>query len=260
MLVVLAYAHDQSARALVDRWRAAGEDAGVLTCADLSRPGWVFRPGDPANGRAVIEGRTVSSADIRAVIVRMPAIGEAELGHVHAQDRAYAASEMHAFLLAWLASLPCPVLNRPTPYNLGGPAWHTSEWVRRARRLGLAARSVVWNAAFVGDGAPDLPRRLDAHSRFVDVVGGRAFLVGGREPGPDDEALAAAALALARDAGVEVLRAYFEPAPDGPPVFLEAGLWIDITSNEIADALTERCLGFVHARPGVPVKKRVASA
>jgi hypothetical protein len=249
MLVILAYSHDRSAYALVERWRAAGEDAGVLTCADLSRRGWLHRPGYPEAGRAVVDDRIVPTGDIRAVIVRMPAVGEGEVMHVHEADRAYAVAEMQAFLLAWLASLQCPVINPPTTCNLGGPAWHVSEWVLRARRLGLAVRPVAWRSAS-SDAFVEMPRRLDPGSRFIDVIGPRAFLAGGRAPRPADEAFARAALALARDAGVEVMRAYFECTPDGAPVFIEAGLWVDLDAAGIADALTERCLADRRAAAG----------
>ena len=50
MFVVLAYTHDSGARALVQRWRADGEEAALLTCADLSRPGWRYMAGEPHPG------------------------------------------------------------------------------------------------------------------------------------------------------------------------------------------------------------------
>ena len=146
MVIILAYAHDRAAAALAARWRAAGEDAAVLTCADLSRRGWLHVPNDPSRGRVAIDGRIVATQTIRAVIVRMPVVSEVELAHLHPGDRSYAASEMQAFLLSWLSSLLCSVINRPTTCNLGGPAWHTSEWVLRAARVGLAVRPLAWSS------------------------------------------------------------------------------------------------------------------
>ena len=245
MLVILAYAHDAGARALVERWRADGEDAALLTCADLSRPGW--RHGGGMTGQAVIDGQLIATRDIRAVVTRIPAVGEAELMHLHDDDRRYAAAEMQAFLLAWLMSLECPVLNRPMPSNLGGPFWSTAEWVRRARRLGLAARPVRQRLVYVS-GVSRLPdRRIDPNAIYVDVVGERAFLTGGRTPRGDEASLARAAVALARDAGAELLRVYFECRPDQAPVFLEAGLWIDIAADGVAAALINRCRAVAHS-------------
>src|SRR5262245_10291653 len=146
MVVVLAYRHDVAARVLVNRWREAGGGAALLTCADLSSPGWRYVAGQPDAGQAHIDGGIVATRDIAAVVTRIPAVAESELAHVHEDDRRYAAAEMQAFLLAWLSSLECPVLNRPSSSNLAGPGWSTTEWVRRAQRLGIAARPVQHRA------------------------------------------------------------------------------------------------------------------
>lgn len=260
MFVVLAYAHDLGARALVQRWCAAGEQAALLTCADLSLPGWRYMAGDLAAGHAVIEGRVIATREIRAVITRIPAVAEAELAHVHEEDRRYAVAEMQAFLLAWLMSLECPVLNRPSPSNLGGPWWSVAQWVQRARRLGLSARPVRQHAVY-GPGAPSGTEcRVDGNAIFADVVGDRAFLAGGREPSAQLDSLARAAIALARDAGVELLRVYFEHGSEQTPVFLEAGLWIDVAAENVAEALISRCRGFLHAPRELRSVHMVASA
>ena len=241
MLVVLAYRHDAAARALVDRWRAAGERSALLTCEDFTRPGWVYVAGDPAAGSADIDGQVIATSEVRAVVVRIPAVGEGELAHVHQDDRSYAASEIQAFLLAWLSSLHCPVLNRPSPSNLGGPWWSLAQWVQRARRLGILARPVTERVVFVADASPVTERRVDGSAILVDVVGNRAFLAGGRDPAASEAALVEAAVSLARDAGVELLRVYFEPGSEQVPVFLEAGLWIDVAADRIASAVADRC-------------------
>jgi hypothetical protein len=260
MLVVLAYTHDVGARSLVQRWRADGEEAALLTCADMSRAGWRYVAGNPAAGRAVIEGQVIATREIRALVTRIPAVGEAELGHVHEEDRRYAAAEMQAFLLAWLTSLECPVLNRPSPSNLGGPEWSVVHWVRRARRVGLAARPVTQRSVYVPDTPSEISPRADGSSIFVDVVGDRAILVCGSKPDPDEAPFAQGAIALARDAGTEMLRVYFERGLDGRPVFLEAGLWVDVASEEVANALTARCRDIAHAGADTPVEMPMAAA
>jgi hypothetical protein len=258
MLVVLAYKYDAAARALVERWRAAGERAALLTCADFARPGWRYAAGNPAAGTADIDGQVIATSEIRAVVTRMPAVGEAELGHLHQDDRSYAASEIQAFLLAWLSSLECPVLNRPSPSNLAGPWWTLAQWVQRARRLGLAARPVTQRVVFVADGAPEAKRRVDGNSIPVDVVGERAFLAGGCEPRERDAALVRAAVALARDAEVELLRVYFEAGSEQAPIFLEADLWIDVAADNVASAVAERCLQLAE-RARVPLSLPTAA-
>jgi hypothetical protein len=89
-------------------------------------------------------------------------------------------------------------------------------------------------------------RRREPAGLGVDVVGARAFMAGGREAGPDDARLAAPSLALARAANVELLRVHWQPDTDAaaPPVFLEASAWIDLAAPAVADAVTERCLGY----------------
>jgi hypothetical protein len=258
MFVVLAYAHDAGARALVQRWCADGDDAALLTCADLSRPGWRYT-GGMAHGQAVIDGQLIATREIRAVVTRIPAVGEAELGHVHEDDRRYAAAEMQAFLLAWLMSLECPVLNRPTPSNLGGPLWSTAQWVRLARRLGLAAQPVRQRLVYPPGVSYGTECRIDPNAIFVDVVGERAFLVGGRGPRANEHSLAQAAIALARNAGVELLRVYFVHGTEQTPVFLEAALWIDIATESVAEALIDRCRGVIPAPHGSRSPRMLAS-
>jgi hypothetical protein len=259
MFVVLAYAHDAGARALVQRWCADGEDAALLTCVDLSRPGWRYT-GGVAHGQAVIDGQLIATREVRAVITRIPAVSEAELANVHEDDRRYAAAEMQAFLLAWLTSLECPVLNRPTPSNLGGPSWSVAQWVQTARRLGLAARPVRQRLVY----APGVPYgidcRIDPSAVFVDVVGERAFLVSGRAPRAHEGWFVQAAIALARNAGAELLRVYFEHGSEQRPVFLEAALWIDIAAESVAEALIDRCRSLVHAPSESRSPRMLASA
>src|SRR5712691_9521340 len=108
MLVVLASRSDESARALV-AW--AGHPVSLLTPADLSRAGWQYRSCCRHVGTAVIHGQVVPVGEIDGVLTRLPSVSENDLTDIAAEDRAYAAVEMSAFLLAWLAGLRCPVVN-----------------------------------------------------------------------------------------------------------------------------------------------------
>ena len=143
----------------------------MLGPADLSRRGWRFGVGGDG-GTAVIAGRVVETSALRGVIVRLVAVTAAELPAIHPEDRAYAAAEMHAFLLAWLDALPCPVLNRPLPVNLSGVPSGTEAWNVRARRLGIAARAL---RRVVNVGVPSPPPVPEPRAVSVDVVGSRAF-------------------------------------------------------------------------------------
>jgi hypothetical protein len=64
-----------------------------------------------------------------------------ELPHIAPEDRAYVAVETTAFLIAFLAALPCRVLNRPSVGSLCGPAWHPEQWICTAARAGIPVRA-----------------------------------------------------------------------------------------------------------------------
>jgi hypothetical protein len=118
MLVIVSSRFDCEAAALVTRW--ASDDAVLLTCEDLSTPGWRHFSDNRRSSTAVLNGVVVPTVSIRGVLMRRSWIFEAELPYLSAVDRQYAAEEMNAFLMAWLMALQCPVFNRPTA---GVPVW-----------------------------------------------------------------------------------------------------------------------------------------
>src|SRR5207248_5485047 len=117
MILIIASRFDRRAPALAARWHAHG--AQVVTGTALSTAGWRYRAG-AAEGAAVA-GVAVPVDAITGVLTLVPAITVDELPQIIASDREYVAAEMSAFLRAWLAALPCPVINRPTPTALAGP-------------------------------------------------------------------------------------------------------------------------------------------
>lgn len=183
MLAVLASALDPAARDLVAAWAPAG--AALISAQDLSSNGWSFRLADPQSGTAVVEGRCVPVRDLDGLLTRRPAVVAEELAWIDPADRPYVAAEMNAFLVAWLDALPCPVLNRPTPRALTGPAWGPLHWAAAAARA-----EVDWVSDWDGP----------TH----DVVVCKGTAVGGAS-----RAQAAAARALAEAAGVELLGVRF---------------------------------------------------
>jgi hypothetical protein len=136
VIAVLGSRLDKAACALVDAWSSA--DAVLVSAEDVCSPGWSWRLAGPARGRFVAAGVVREVADLRGVLVRRPAIAPEELGWVHKRDRVYVAAEVNAFLVAWLASLPCRVLNRPSATSLSGPAWSPLHWQLAAARSGVA--------------------------------------------------------------------------------------------------------------------------
>ena len=207
------------------RLAARETDAGVrlMTPQDLSQEGWTFRLDDPAGMTAVLAGRPLRVAAIAGVVTRLAGVTEDDLPHIAPEDRSYVAAEMNAFLLAWLTSLACPVVNRPTPQCLSGPHWRQERWVIAAERLGIAARPVVRRAS---DG---IGPAADRRGHIVTVVGSRHF-------GADDGALAERAHALADAAGVELLAVEFD-GPRRDARFVDASLWPDLRDGAVADAM-----------------------
>ncbi len=161
MIAILASAYDTAARALVQAWRA--DDAVLVSARDLCTPGWVLDPLDDADGRFVAEGAPRPSDALRAVVVRRPAVAAEELPWIAAEDREYATAEINAFLVAWLSARACPVLNRPTPTSLCGPAWSQLHWQLAAARAGVAwadANARITRTVLACRGAVD--RRVSA--------------------------------------------------------------------------------------------------
>ena len=103
MIVIFGSAFDRSLLSLVERWKT--HDARLMTCADLSSPGWRHFLGSKTRSRSVVHGRTVRNDSIQGVLIRWPGVFPQELPHIIAADREYVAQEMTAFLVSWLSSL-----------------------------------------------------------------------------------------------------------------------------------------------------------
>jgi hypothetical protein len=227
MLLVVAHKQDPRGAALRQAWDSEG--AGLLTPVDLSRRGWSFDPSTPEQGRAVIEGRRVSARDIRGICVLLPAVAESDLMHIVAPDRGYVAAEMTAFLCAWLACLPCPKVNPPSPVGLSGPNWRGERWICTAARLGLPVRDAVRTTAPWPD-----PELGGADTRQTVVVAGDEVF------GGIEEAEWAARLADA--AGARLLNVHIGTDAGGRFV-LGADVWVDVGRPAVADALRRELTG-----------------
>ncbi|HLK46613.1 MAG TPA: hypothetical protein VKT49_00685 [Bryobacteraceae bacterium] len=212
MILVLASAVDRVASEFVHR---AGSTARLLTCRSLSSPGWRLTVPVRESLVAVVDGSRIPAADITAVVTRLPYVGESELPQIAAADRAYVASEMQAFLHAFLSALPCPVVNRPMPVCLAGPNWRRAQWLKAARANGF-------NTSAASLSRPPWP---------VSVIGGACF-------GISDPSLQQAACRLAEAAGAQMLRLWCAGEPSAP-VVVSADLWPDLTDPAVAAALLD---------------------
>ncbi|HEV2688646.1 MAG TPA: hypothetical protein VGV35_08835, partial [Bryobacteraceae bacterium] len=219
----------QAARDIVARW--ASHDAGLLTCEDLSSPGWRHRLFDPSASRAVVGGQVVRARDIRGVLVRRPWIIEQELAHMDASDREYAGAEMNAFLLSWLASLPCRVLNRPSGTSLCGPNWRPLQWAHAAACAGIPVETAQRRV-------PARRKRSDGVVPGVSQPPVEVTLVGDRCFGDPDNFYAAGVRRLAAIANVGLLAVRFmrgEPTPH----FVSATAMPSLKDPEVAQAVCD---------------------
>lgn len=176
MLLVLAHAGDEIARGLAAAW---APEAHLVAPRDLSARGWrhfAVGGGDDSIG---VGGEIIRTTEVSGVLVRIAAVLPTDLAHIAAEDRIYVAAEMTAFLQSLLASLRCPVVNRPRATSLMGPGWTPERW---------RAAAVAAGIEIAGDQAGEL----------VTVVAGDCF-------GAADARIAERAVSLARLARVELL-------------------------------------------------------
>lgn len=189
MLLVLAHHDDASAHAF-----AAVPDGAVraMTCAQLCDLGACWHMDNTGAGAPRISWRATRSTldDIHGVITRLTVISGKDLPHIIESDRSYVAAEMHAFMLAFLDALPCPLLNRPSPACLSGPALRFVQWQEHARALAIPV-------------APKLAqddRSLAEGDSIVDVT-----VIGDQALGTNDARLAQWSRALAARVGATYL-------------------------------------------------------
>jgi hypothetical protein len=235
VIVVLASRFDESCDRLVERWRA--RSARLLTPECLSVGGWSYEADVPHRSTAVIDGEIVPVQSIAAVVTRLSAVSEDELPHIAVEERAYVSSEMNAFLLAWLSSLRCTVINRPTPTSLSGPNWPQEKWLCEAAKVGLSTQPYCRLARrFTRRAIEPIPEHSQparGQLRQVTIVAGRTL---GSEVGEDTERQL---LQLADVANVELLTVTL--SCDGASVaFVSALPWVDIERPEVANAILER--------------------
>jgi hypothetical protein len=227
VIIILASRYDQAARLLAERW--AAHDATLLTAQDLSASGWNFQTPAWGSGQAVAGGRVIANDRITGVLTRLAGIDPAELDHVAPEDAAYIASEMTAFLVAWLSTLSCPVLNRPAPECLCGPTWRTERWIRVAAGLGIPVQFIH------RDSRNDSTPGVEHSSAGVTVVGERCF-------GSVDVSLANHSRRLAASAGVGLMEVRFtSPERDGQLV--RVNLCPDVSAAGVGQAVIEYFAG-----------------
>jgi hypothetical protein len=201
MLLVLASNKDKNANALVGR--LGSEKAALVSCDDLCRPGWRFYLANPEGGRVVADDKVIPLSQITGVLTLRPHVFEVELIHIAKPDRSYVAAEINSFLIAWLSSLKCPVINRPVGNCLSGPSLHQEEWVNLATSIGIPVQEVHRTVSLnIQD-----QKHINEDGK---TIGTQVTVIGERWIGEVDDNLGDKAVHLAQAAGAVLLQVWFE--------------------------------------------------
>jgi hypothetical protein len=165
---------------------------------------------------------------ITGVLTLRPHVFEVELIGIAKEDRSYVAAEINSFLIAWLSSLDCPVINRPVGNCLSGPSWRPEEWVNLAASIGIPVRKVHRVVSL------NLQHQKHTNSDS-DNVGTQVTVVGKRWFGEVDDYRGAKAVHLARAAGADLLLVQFEKEN-----FVGASAFPPLDQDPIINAVLER--------------------
>jgi hypothetical protein len=163
MIVVVGSRHDSVATDLVASW----PHAALCSAEDFVNPGWVWRHGQPASRIWIVNTRPVRDEAVTGVFIRRPTVYTEELATIHPADRAFLASEVHAFLTFILATTSARVVNPVCDGAFGEEALRPERWLAVASELEIAVRPLRVTSE---------PRRRTKYRTYeVEVVGGEAF-------------------------------------------------------------------------------------
>lgn len=163
MIVVVGSSHDSVATDLVASW----PQAALCSAEDLVRPGWVWHHGQSASRTWVVDAKRVSDSDVTGVFVRRPTVYPEELMTTHPADRAFLASETHAFLTFVLATTSARVVNPVIEGAFGEEALRPHRWSAAASELGIPIRPLRVTS--------EPQRRTTYRTSQVEVVGDEVF-------------------------------------------------------------------------------------
>jgi hypothetical protein len=153
----------------------------------------------------LVSGLVLESHAIGAVYQRIRYAQAPHFTGAAKADLDYAVSEMHALLLAWLASLPCRVTNPPHPMGLGGMERRLMDWLLLGAQLGLPVVELEWTST--PEATKEVMETLSLERRSVLVAGDSVL-------GDVPDGLDAACVRLAKLAGCTLLEIFFARAGD----------------------------------------------
>lgn len=143
-VVILAHAEDPVPLRVQAALQQDGVDAYVVSDRDLVvAKRWCHRlssDGAVSTQLTLADSSPVNFDDIGVVWNCLREVRATHFAFPRESDVRYAVMETQALWLSWLASMPVPVLNRPTPRALGGGVLGDAEWISLARAAGLPTR------------------------------------------------------------------------------------------------------------------------
>jgi len=116
----------------------------------------------------VVAGDIIRDSEIGGVLNRALDPPDRAWQRAAPAERDYASAELQAFMLSWLAGLPCPVRNRPTPDCLAGPYPHPFVASAAAVQAGLPCPPMTVTTSSVGNDC------LDGHLMAARLTAGPA--------------------------------------------------------------------------------------
>ena len=265
MFLILAHHGDQLAQRVYELLcnRHGAQSTRLLTSDDLAiTTRWALHQEESQVRTEMrwLDGR-LNSDSIRAVFNRLRFVTMPQFIEADVIDREYAVMEMHAFLLSWLSSLECVVVNRPNPRNLSGALRGPAEWLLLAGRAGLTSRGLrftssarrfprheyealvpIDGAGLIGEtGLTPTPKSIlgNAPVHFLEPVSSersRILVVSDKTYGADvPEPLRRGCVDLAREAGASLVEFTFaKKTVQDEWVFCSADLFPpDLERNEV---------------------------
>jgi len=224
LILVFASELDEVARDATTEW--SEQQAVLLTPADIFCKGWRTRIGGVHDWSIVANRQQWPIRSVSGVVSLLPRILARELFDIQEEDRPFAAAEATAFALFFLSSIPCPVVNRPTPNCLNGPNWQPEQWTRACFEAGVAFKVSCRRTNEV-----IRPETACSGLRSVTVLGGKCLE-------DTSEGCLADVLTLAQLANVTFLQVYFAQ-DEGESIFYRAQLTPDLSKVGIRTALRE---------------------
>lgn len=163
MIVVVGSRHDRVATDLAGLWPRAA----LCSAEDFVSPGWIWHQGQSPAKTWIVGAAPVRDEEVSGVFIRRSTVHAEELANTHPTDRAFLASEIHAFLTFVLATTSARVINPVCDGAYGEEALRPERWSPVAGELGISVRPLKITSE---------PRRQNRYrTHEVDVVGTEVF-------------------------------------------------------------------------------------